>query len=317
VVAVAAFVAFVAAFVAFALAATAFAFAFVFAAAFAFVAVVTAAAAMFAPRRFVLMGAGAAGDSVAAAGKGQRAAGAHREERHREECRQSLLHERSFCSELRLVVSVTFMAAPGLVVAFLVGAFAGFFAFAAFASFAAFCAFATATAGFPAVALVAMAFAFADAAFFGLFARAFVGNADAFAVHALRRFRFFAGAFIGKAHAFAVHALRRFRFFAGAFIGHTHAFAVDARGFVLVEARAARDAAATAAGQGQRAAGAEQQQGSRKQGREALPCESSFAPRGHAAARRAHRSQLDSIERKRIERGTLVAEHVGDVLEVI
>jgi hypothetical protein len=300
---VAAFVAFVAAFVAFA-----------FADAFAFVAVVTAAATAFAPRRFVLMGAGAAGDSVAATGKGQRAAGAHREERHREECRQSLLHERSFGCELRLVVSVTFMAAPGLVVAFLVVAFAGFFAFAAFAAFGAF---AAATAGFPAVALAAMAFAFADAAFFGLFARAFVGDADAFAVHALRRFWFFAGAFIGKAHAFAVHALRRFRFFAGAFVGYARAFAVDARGFVLVEARAARDAAATAAGQGQRAAGAEQQQGSRQQGREALPCESSFAPRGHAAARRAHRSQLDSIERKRIERGTLVAEHVGDVLEVI
>ncbi len=38
---------------------------------------------------------------------------------------------------------------------------------------------------------------------------------------------------------------------------------------------------------------------------------------GGGPARAAHRPQLDPIERERVERGTPLAKHVGDLLEVI
>jgi hypothetical protein len=93
---------------------------------------------------------------------------------------------------------------------------------------------------------------------------------------------------------------------------------VFTRGAVLVEAGAARRAsAAVAAGQGQRATGAEGEKPGGHQCCHARSHKRSLVSWGGGSVRPAHRPQLDSVERERVQRGTPVAEYVGDPLQVV
>ena len=177
----------------------------------------------------------------------------------------------------------------------------GFATVAAFAVIAAFAAFA-----FPAVAA-----AFAATAFAAFATVAFTAFAT-FATVAF--FRLFAGTFVWNVTTFAMHTRGRFGFFTRTFVWNAGAFAMHARWFVLVEACAA--SAATATGQGERAAGAEHEKPDCEEARQALPEESLWLW-GARALCRVHRAQLHSVECERVERGAPIAEHVCDVLEVI
>jgi hypothetical protein len=185
----------------------------------------------------------------------------------------------------------------------------GLVAVTGFATVAGFAALAVIA--FSAFAFPAMAVAFAALAFAALAFAAFAFAAFAFAAFAFSGL--FAGAFVWNVTTFAMHA-GGFGFFTRAFVWNAGAFAMHARWFVLVEACTAPAAATT--GQGERAAGAEHEKPDCEEGCQALP-EESLGLRGARAPRRAHRAQLHSVERERVERGAPVAEHVCDVLEVI
>lgn len=160
---------------------------------------------------------------------------------------------------------------------------AGFSAVAAFSTAAAFVVTAfAATAGFATVAATVLA------AFFATF------TAAGFSIFA---------AFGG--------------FFARAFVGHTTAFAVDTRRFVLAEAGATPSVASTDARQRKSASGAKHEERCSKHRRQALLHERSFTCSRGRPAGLAHRTQLYSIERKRVECGAPIAKHVGDVFQVI
>ena len=105
-------------------------------------------------------------------------------------------------------------------------------------------------------------------------------------------------------------------FFAGAFVGKAMAFAMNTRRFVLAEAGTARSTASSTR-QRDGAAGADHEKSNGQHRRETLPDEGSPGCRGGRSARRAHRPQLHSVECERVERGTSIAQRVGDVPQVI
>jgi hypothetical protein len=167
-----------------------------------------------------------------------------------------------------------------------------------------------AVAAFPAMAAFATSFAFAVAALVA--ATGFPVVAATIAAMAATAFAFACFAF-ATGFAFAARAA----FFTRAFIDEAVAVAVHARRFVLTETGAARSISSTDARQRKRAAGTDHKESSGKHRCQPLPYERPLGCRGAGSAGRAHRPQLHSVERERIECGALTSKHVGHVLKVV